>query len=74
MLKRIVILSAFVFSGFWVEGRSTESVPDACRPATRFANAPWWTARLAETRSRILEELCPVLDRMLGRCSGNSVR
>jgi len=30
--------------------------PEACTPATRFAKAPWWTARLAETRSRILKD------------------
>ena len=29
---------------------------EACRPATRFTTAPWWTSRLAETRSRILKE------------------
>jgi len=30
--------------------------PEACVPAHRFTTAPWWTSRLAETRSRILKE------------------
>ena len=29
---------------------------ETCRPAARFATAPWWTSRLAQTRSRILKE------------------
>lgn len=29
--------------------------PEACCPAARFTTAPWWTSRLAETRSRILK-------------------
>jgi len=29
---------------------------EACRPAARFTTAPWWTARLAATRSAILKE------------------
>ena len=31
------------------------SEPEACRPATRFVTAPWWTARLAETRRTIVK-------------------
>jgi len=30
--------------------------PEACVPAHRFVTAPWWTSRLAETRSRILNK------------------
>ena len=30
--------------------------PEACRAAHRFMTAPWWTSRLAETRSRILKD------------------
>ena len=30
--------------------------PEACRPVGRFVTAPWWTSRLAETRSRILKD------------------
>ena len=27
---------------------------ETCRPTARFVEAPWWTSRLAQTRSRIL--------------------
>lgn len=29
---------------------------ETCRPVARFVEAPWWTSRLAQTRSRILKE------------------
>ena len=31
------------------------SEPEACRPASRFVSAPWWTARLAEKRRTIAQ-------------------
>ena len=35
---------------------SASAEPEACRPAARFTTAPWWTLRLAATRSAILKE------------------
>ena len=35
---------------------SASAEPEACRPAARFTTAPWWTSRLAATRSAILKE------------------
>ena len=45
----------FVLSAAVALATPTEEF-EACRPATRFTTAPWWTSRLAETRSRILNK------------------
>lgn len=50
-----IIASAFIVSSATVLAASVEE-PEACRPAARFAEAPWWTSRLGQTRSRILKE------------------
>ena len=50
-----VIASLFVLSAAVALAAPTD-VFEACRPAGRFTTAPWWTSRLAETRSRILKE------------------
>lgn len=39
--------------------------PKACRPVARFVEAPWWTARLGQTRSKILSDKAACYDLVL---------
>ena len=50
ILASLLVLAVSAATGVYA------NEPEACRPATRFTTAPWWTSRLAETRSRILKE------------------
>ena len=50
-----LLSSVFVLSAAVALAAPTEEF-EACRPATRFTTAPWWTSRLAETRGRILNK------------------
>ena len=50
-----MLASVFVLSAAVALAAPTEEF-EACRPATRFTSAPWWTSRLAETRGRILNK------------------
>ena len=52
-MKKIITVMSFVLGtiAICLGGES-----EACVPAHRFVTAPWWTSRLAETRSRILKE------------------
>lgn len=50
-----MLASLFVLSAAVALAAPTEEF-EACRPATRFTTAPWWTSRLAETRGRILNK------------------
>ena len=50
-----MLASVFVLSAAVALAAPTEEL-EACRPATRFTTAPWWTSRLGETRGRILNK------------------
>ena len=53
-LKYSILLLVLAFAGHPVCAWEVE--PMACRPAARFVSAPWWTARLAATRSAIMKD------------------
>ncbi len=57
----LAVLALSVASGAKGDGVATNTVAfraavEACRPVARFTTAPWWTSRLAATRSAILKE------------------
>lgn len=52
-MKKIILAASLALG---VVAICQGGAPEACVPAHRFTTAPWWTSRLAETRSRILNK------------------
>ena len=52
-MKKIILAASLALGVIAV---CSGAEPEACVPAHRFVTAPWWTSRLAETRSRILNK------------------